>query len=104
MSHSVLTVINRARERDSRAVLLVPDAEYPMSLKVLASVYEQNSGRTARMPNGHLVTVLTPTMPTDTITEEFDLYLSGWGSATRAEENALRAWLAKARTVYTEIS
>jgi hypothetical protein len=104
MIQSVLTILRQARERNCRAVLLVPEAEYPLTLKVLAGLYEQNAGRTARMPNGHLVTVLTPSASPDTVTEEFSLYLSGWGSATRAEEASLRAWSLKANAVYTEIS
>jgi hypothetical protein len=104
MSHFVLTPLTQARARDARAVLLVPETEYPLALKVLASVYEQNAGRTARMPNGRLVTILPPSASPDMVTESFDLYLSGWGTATRAEEGALKAWLAKASKVYTEIS
>lgn len=104
MSHSVLAILRQARERTSRAVVLVPETEYLSALKVLAGLYEQNSGRTARMPNGHLVTVLTPGMPLDTVTDDFDLYLSGWGGATRSEETALMSWSLKAKAVHTVLS
>ena len=104
MFHSVLTILRQTRERNSRAVVLVPETGYLSALKVLVGLYEQNSGRTARMPNGHLVTVLTPSMPLDTVTEDFDLYLSGWGNATRLEETALRSWTLKAKVVHTVLS
>ena len=56
------------------------------------------------MPNGELVSLMTPKTPVEDVGGDFDLYLSGWGRATPQEERAMVKWTAKATAVYTEIS
>lgn len=97
-------IIKQACERGSRAVILVPEAAYEESLKSLACRFEQNAGRTARMPGGNLLTVVSTQVPADEIQGEFDLYLSGWGKATPKDEREVSKWIDRAREVYTELT
>lgn len=104
MIQAILIILRAAQERSQRAVILVPDAAYEESLKALGCLYPNNTGRTAQMPNGELVSLMTPRTPVEDAGEKFDLYLSGWGKATPHEERAMVNWTEKATAVYTEIS
>lgn len=104
MIQTVLSIIKMACERGVRAVILVPENAYEESLRALSCRFDRHAGRTAQMPNGSLVTVLTTATPVEEITEEFDLYLSGWGKATPKDERGMLAWLKRASAVYTEIN
>ncbi len=104
MIQAILIILRAAQERTRRAVVLVPEASYEESLKALGCLYPNNTGRTAQMPNGELVSLMTPKTPVEEAGEKFDLYLSGWGKATPHEERAMVKWTAKATAVYTEIS
>lgn len=97
-------ILKQACERGTRAVILIPEAAYEEALKFFACKFEKNAGRTARMPGGNLLTVITPQTSADEIPGEFDLYLSGWGKATPKDEREVSKWMSRAREVYTEIS
>lgn len=104
MIQSILGIIRQATERGFRAVVLVPATAYAESLNALTCAYPVNSGRTAVMPCGKQLTLVTPGTPIEEIPGPFHLYLYGWGYATPVEERLVPAWLSKAATVYTEIS
>lgn len=104
MIQIVLNVIRLACERGSRAVILVPEASYEESLRALVCRFDQHAGRTARMPGGNLLTILTATTPVGEIEGPYDLYLSGWGNATPKDERGVTGWVTRASAVYTEIS
>ena len=104
MIQTVLNIIRLACQRGNRTVILVPEAAYEEALRALACNFDQHAGRTARMPNGNLLTILTATTPVDDTEEGFDMYLSGWGRATPKDERGMTGWMSRARTVYTEIS
>lgn len=101
---STTNSIRQACARGSRAVILVPEACYEDSLKALACRFAEHAGRTARMPGGELLTVLTPQTPVGEIQGGFDLYLSGWGKSTPRDEREVPKWVSGARGVYAEIS
>lgn len=100
----MMQTIKQACERGNRSVILVPEASYEDALKSLACKFEQHAGRTARMPSGNLLTILTPSAPDSEIAGDFDLYLSGWGRATPRDERGVSKWVARSQAVYTEIS
>lgn len=104
MIQAILIILRAAQEHTRRAVVLVPEASYEESLKALGCLYPSNTGRTAQMPNGELVSLMTPGTPLGEAGEDFDLYLSGWGKATPQEERAMLKWTVKAKTVFNEIS
>lgn len=107
MIRAVLDILRKARDHGGRAVVLVPETVYEDALHALACLYPVNAGRTAKMPDGNLVSVVTPSLPIDdidSIKEGFNLYLAGWGRATPIDERGMSKWVIKARKVYTEIS
>lgn len=104
MIQAILIILRAAQDRAHRAVVLVPEACYEESLKALGCLYPINTGRTAQMPNGELVSLMTPGSSVEEAGQKFDLYLSGWGKATPQEERAMLKWTAKASAVYNEIS
>ena len=99
-----MRMLRDAQTRDNRAVFLVPELLYSRALKSLGALYTGNPGRTALMPNGQLVSVITPKTSLDLTNVNFDLYLMGWGVASLPEEQALIVWAGKASSIYTEIS
>jgi len=101
---AIIAILRAAQGRNRRAVVLVPDASYEESLKALGCMYSNNTGRSARMSNGEIVSIMTPVASLEDVGEDFDLYLSGWGRATPLEERAMLRWTAKASAVYNEIS
>jgi hypothetical protein len=100
MVQMILTMLRDASARSNRAVVLVPEAAYEEALRGLLCIYPENSGRTAMMTNGQLVSVLTPSAPISDMVGSFDLYLSNWGMATPQEEKSLSKWTGKADTTY----
>ncbi len=104
MIQTVLSIIKMACERGVRAVILVPEGAYEESLRALSCRFDRHSGRTAQMPNGNLVTILTAATSVGEITGDFDLYLSGWGKATPKDERGMLAWVNRASVVYTEVN
>lgn len=105
MIHSALAILRVADSRNCRAVVLVPEVAYRDTLLALGCLYPNNSGRSARMASGNLVTVLTPLAPMKEAGEgPFDLYLSGWGGATPQEERKVAGWAAQASALHREIS
>lgn len=100
----MLNTIKQACERGVRAVILVPNAAYDEALRALSCRFERHAGRTARMPSGNLLTILPPQTPLTEISDEFELYLSGWGKATPKDERGAVTWMGRATVVHTEIS
>ena len=107
MLQAVLDILRKARDHGGRAVVLVPETVYEDALRALACLYPVNVGRTAKMPDNNLVSVVTPSLSMDdidSIKDGFNLYLAGWGHATPKDERGMAKWVAGARKVYTEIS
>jgi hypothetical protein len=104
MMQTMLTIMRAARDRGGRAVLLVPEGSYELALRALVCLYPRNAGRTAKMENDEMLTVLTPRSSVDEISRPFHLYLSGWGMSTSQDEKGAMIWLDKAGSVTTEIS
>lgn len=100
----MLNVIKQACDRGTRAVIMVPEASYEEALRALSCRFDSHAGRTARMPSGNLLTILTPQTSPGEIPGDFDLYLSGWGKALPKDEREMSKWISKAQIVYTEIS
>jgi hypothetical protein len=85
-------------------VILVPEAAYKDGLTALGCLYEENTGRSAKQPDGTMVFVMTPQMDVSEIQGEFILYLAGWGLATVKDERGMLSWLGRATQVFTEMS
>ena len=102
MIQMVASILRRIEARGHRAVLMVPETVYPKALMGLACLYDEYSGRSVRMPNGELATIIS----TDTkmvAPDKYDLYLCGWGEATARDERELASWIKNAKNLYVEI-
>lgn len=104
MIQSIMAIIHKAASHGGRAVILVPEAAYKDALNALMCVYEDNTGRSAKQPDGTLVSVLTPSGDVSEVQGGFYLYLAGWGLATLRDERGMLAWVNKAIQVFTEMS
>lgn len=104
MIQPVLDALCKARARGGRSVVLVPESAYGDAMKALACLYPENSGRTAWMPDGALVSVAVPSVPIAELGTGFNLYLAGWGCATPKDERRMQEWINASAHVFTEIS
>lgn len=105
MLQKTVGVIQQAEARGKRAVILVPEGQYPEALLALACTYtKKNAGRTAQMDNGNLLTLMSTQTNITEVSGDFDLYLCGWGYAVAAEERSVQSWISMAKAVFTEIS
>lgn len=104
MIQTILLILRDAQTANRRVVIMVPESAYEEALRALGCAYPDNTGRSALMPNGHLVSVMTPDTPVSEAGEKFVMYLSGWGKATPKDERLMLKWTEKAQSVVNEIS
>ena len=102
MIQVIVSMLRQMEGRGRRAVVVVPQALYHKALLGLACQYQDNAGRTARMDNGQLVSVVSPDTTMD-LPDDYDLYLCGWGAAKPQEERLMSKWSDKAKHLYVEI-
>lgn len=104
MIQSIFAVLRAAEERNHRAVILVPRSAEREALVALGCAYPNTTERTTKMANGQLVSVYTPDLSVTEVTDDFVLYLLGWGAATPQEERRLLEWIQEASSTVAEVS
>ena len=104
MMQNILAILARIRCLGVRSVVLVPESVYLKALLGLACLYPNNAGRTARMPCGNFVSIVSTSTDIGEVTGDFDLFLCGWGEATQQEGKTLNLWVSKARGTHAEVS